>query len=457
MKTIFLTVYEGVEAKNILRTDVLKTLLTEKDVRIVLLFKDEDRVNYYKKEFTDSRLEYVVTPMPPSNSVDKFFAQLKFYLLTTPTTFERLKILYEQDGNSFMYWVRRLTHIILGRKIFISLARYLDFKLVTDSKYAPFFDAYNPDLVVCANLFEEREIQLLREAKKRNIRSVGYVNTWDRVTARALIRLLPDKLVVFNPKLKQDLSRYHAVDPDKIVVTGVPQYDYYFRGGALSREEFSKTLGLDSKNKLIVYCPIGASFSDSDWEVIDLLYELKNQNKFAFPVDILVRFAPNEELNEEEIKKRPYLKYDKPGQRFSFARGIDWDMNEKDLLHLRNTLANLDVLVTYASSISVDAAIFNKPVINLNFELKGFPGVGQKNYTKLPTKIYKWSHYKDALDSGGIRLVNSLENLVESINAYLRNPHLDEEGRKTLVQEQCTFTDGKSGERIGREILSVTN
>jgi len=40
IKTIFITIFEGVEAKNILRTDILPTLLADPEVRIVLFTKN---------------------------------------------------------------------------------------------------------------------------------------------------------------------------------------------------------------------------------------------------------------------------------------------------------------------------------------------------------------------------------------------------------------------------------
>ena len=64
-KIIFLTIFEGVEAKNLLRTSVLPTLLTDPAVRIVLFTKSLEKVEYYKKEFSDPRLIYEVALRQP--------------------------------------------------------------------------------------------------------------------------------------------------------------------------------------------------------------------------------------------------------------------------------------------------------------------------------------------------------------------------------------------------------
>ena len=51
MKTVFITIFQGAEAKNILRTDIYKNLIARDDVRIVFFVDSLERAEYYKKEF----------------------------------------------------------------------------------------------------------------------------------------------------------------------------------------------------------------------------------------------------------------------------------------------------------------------------------------------------------------------------------------------------------------------
>ncbi len=439
-KTIFLTIFEGAEARNLLRTSVAPTLLGDPETRIVLFTKSPERVEYYKKEFNDPRLIYEVVTPKPVRGLDKVFASLKFFLLKTETTDLR-----RSSGLSrFASW-------LLARPWVRKAVRFLDYHLVRNNAYAEYFEKYQPQAVLLAHLFDEPEIQLLREAKRRGVKTVGFVNSWDKVTARCIMRLLPDKAIVFNDIVKREMMDYNDMDERDIFVSGLPQYDSYFTDNDYSsREEFFKKPGLDPAKKLIVYAPLGRSFGASDWDIIDLLYRLKDERKFSADVEILVRFQPNDFLDESELKKRPHLVYDYPGIRFSAKRGVDWDMNADHLKHLRDTLYHMNLLVCYASSMSIDASVFDKPVININFELRR-----PKSFEKSSTKYYSFAHYKKALRAGGIRLVGSEAELVEWVGKYLQDSSIDREGRKKLVAEQCQFTDGKSGERIGKFILSL--
>jgi len=449
-KTIFISAFEGVETKNILRTGILKSLLNRPDLKIVLLMKNVERANLYKKEFAHPRIFFEVAPYSRNmgRGLDRFFAFLKFRLIRSETTKLRRKLAFEANRDFISYYAGALFSFLFARPIFRKFLRYSDFKLVRHDQYVTLFDKYNPDLVFLAHLFEEPEIHILREAKKRKIKSIGFINSWDKVTARCAIRILPDKIVVFNDIIKEEMICHDDVGVDSIFVGGLPQYDTYFNDEFTKREDFFKRIRCDSSCRLIVYAPMGSAFSSSDWDIIDLLHRLNKEKKFGEETEILVRFQPNDFLDEEELKKRPYLKYDYPGKRFSKNRGVDWDMNFEDLRNLKDTLYHMDLLICYASSLSIDAAIFDKPIININFDIKK-----PHQILKSPTWFYTTEHYKKALDTGGIKLVNSEGELIKWVNLYLENPNFDQRWRRKLVEEQCKFTNGRSGERIGKFIL----
>lgn len=449
MKTIFITIFEGVEAKNILRTDILPTLLEEKDLRIVLFTKSEDKRDYYSREFSDPRLIYEVVARPTLKGFDKIFGYLKFLLLKTETKDLQRRIKLRNDRNYLSYVSSTILNFLLARASVRRCMRFLDFQLVRNRMYAPYFDTYNPDLVFLAHLFDEPEIHLLREAKQRGVLTIGFINSWDKVTARCMMRLLPNKTIVFNDLVKRDLVAYNEINERDIFVSGIPQYDHYFKDTFLSREDFFKSIGIDPRKQLIVYAPMGKAYSNSDWDIIDLLYAMKNNGEFGSNAELLVRFQPNDFIKDEELQKRPWLIYDYPGKRFSTTRGVDWDMDASDLKHLRNTLKHMSVLICYASSMSIDGVIFGKPVININFELEPL-----ESLSKPATFYYGLTHYKEALATGGIKLVGSKKELISAVKAYLGNSLLDENERARLVNEQCKFTDGMSGKRIGELVLS---
>jgi CDP-glycerol glycerophosphotransferase (TagB/SpsB family) len=355
----------------------------------------------------------------------------------------------EIDGNYFKYSLGFLVNRVFARKTVRRIVRFFDYHFAKSSIFSEYFKKYNPSAVFLAHLFDDLEIRLLKEAKYSDVKSIGFINSWDKLTARNIIRVLPDKLFVFNNIVKEEALRCADMPECKIEVVGIPQYDWHMNYKPISREEFFSKKGLDVSKKLIVYAPMGKAYSDSDWDIIDLI------KKSLYSGDIrntqmLVRFQPNDFVDVSEINKRPWLIYDMPGIRFSKERGVDWDMSFDDIHSLTDTLANADLFICYASSMSIDAAVFDKPVINIDFEVGG-----KKQMIKSPTHFYKMTHYSKAVKTGGIYYPKNSNDLVTSINRYLDNPEIDKEGRARLVNEQCWKLDGKSGERVANLILST--
>ncbi len=450
MKTIFLSMFEGVEAKNLLRTDVVRTLLSDPHVQVVLLMKSKERIALYRKEFDNPRLLYAVMPYDRSlgSGFDRFFGYLKFLLLNTKTTRLRRRIAREEGGSLLVYVWNSILSALLGHRFTRRIVRALDFLLVPPPPgVSEQFELFRPELVVLAHLFEEPEIHVLREAKRRGIRTLGIVNSWDKVTSRAIMRLLPDKALVFNEMVKEEMVLYNDMRPERVEVCGIPQYDHYFSPLTLSRAEFLRKLGVPEDHKLIVFAPFGRAFNNTTWEAVDLLEGLRRSGVWGDSVSLLVRFQPNDFIEEEEMRKRPAIRFDMPGMRFSTLRGVDWDMGDAELEHLKHTLAHLDVLICYASSIAIDALIFDKPVVNIGFELRSGEPAG-----KLPTRHYEFEHYQKVLRHGAFRMAKDGDELARFVGEYLRQPERDREARRTLLLEQL-FALGGSGKRMGEYIL----
>ncbi|TSC63105.1 MAG: hypothetical protein G01um101448_90 [Parcubacteria group bacterium Gr01-1014_48] len=446
-KTILIAIFQGVEAKNILRTSILETLLKDVCVRIVLLCNSQERVDYYKKEFQNDRLIYEVVRTQHTPNIDAFFGKLKFMLLKTDTT-DLLRFMLRDSGrNLLVHWIAKITNAFLARSLVRKFVRRVDFLFVREHTYAKYFDTYMPDLVFLAHLFDDKEIHILREAKRRGVKSVGLINSWDQTTSRSMLRLLPDWFVVYNALVKQELIELHDASPERIYVGGIAQYDEYYIHTPKSRDDFFKDIHADPRKKLMVYAPVGKAFSNLEWTMIDVLYGLNASGAFGNNLHILVRFQPNDFVDQKALKLRPHLCYDYPGVRFTKSRSVDWDMNKKEVWHLADTLYHADIVVSYVSSISIDAALFDTPVINIGFT------AGQVMLRESPMQYYGMEHYKKAVATGGIRLVSSVSEFCASVKRYLDDPSLDRAGRMRLVETQCVFTDGRSGERIGLFLL----
>jgi CDP-glycerol glycerophosphotransferase (TagB/SpsB family) len=111
-----------------------------------------------------------------------------------------------------------------------------------------------------------------------------------------------------------------------------------------------------------------------------------------------------------------------------------------------------DVVINLASTVTIDAAVFDTPVINIAYN-PALPASAW-NYAE---KWYSSTHYSNIVKAGGIRIAHSEAELIHHIQDYLHNPSRDKDGRRRLVEEQCYRIDGKASERIVDAIQEVVS
>jgi len=113
-----------------------------------------------------------------------------------------------------------------------------------------------PDVVIIAPLVELGSPQMdhLAAAKAQGARTALAVASWDHLSSKAVIRNLPDVILVWNDIQKQEAIEMHGVPADRVVVTGAHCYDQWFgRAPSRSRESFCSRVGLRSDRPFIVY------------------------------------------------------------------------------------------------------------------------------------------------------------------------------------------------------------
>lgn len=463
LRTIFIPIFSGMEGKNILRTDIYRLLAERPDIRLVFFIKHAALKTYYENEFAHPRSVFEVVPDAQRSATERFFSFFKHYLLRSATVDLRRRIHLEESGNWFYYGLSFAANRLLARPLVRRMVRFLDERLIHKSVFGSFFEKYNPSLIFLADLFDDLECAFLREARQRGVCCAGMINTWDRTTSRWMIRILPDHFVVFNEIMKKELVDYADMESARIAVCGTVQHDHLVAHPPTPQQLFFERMGIPATHRVLVYCPLGAAFDGSrktlDSQVIAQLNTWITEKVFGTDaLTLVVRFHPNDRVREEELQSYQHVVYDIPGIKFARefsssivarTRGQNWDMDQEDLDRLRDTLACAAVVICYYTSLSIDAAVLDRPVININFDMK------DDMFIPRPHPYYGTTHYQKVASTCGIRLVHNAKELQEGIARYLADPSADRESRAKLVATQCGKVDGQSGKRAGEFLLSL--
>ncbi len=444
-KTIFIVVSQTIIIRNILRSGVFDAL-RKKGYRLVIFFNCERLPDYISEEFSGSDVTLIAIHDTRVGRLHRKFIEFTHLLLWTKTT--RRYFRYSRnfvEKSRIIVWFHLAAMRLLSTMGFLKpLSRWIEgmFFKERDQDVETCFDRYKPDLVFSTSITSKMDNVFIKAAKRRSILTVSMPKSWDTAT-KMYYRFVPDYFIVQNELLKDQLVNLQDFSREKVFVVGYPQFDWYAREEIIrSREEHFKKMGLDPKLPLILFGSQG-SWYDKDYQVVEKIYEWIRKDELARPAQLLVR------PHFSNVKKNPFQKYRNlpraaydDSYRISYDFRDNWDPSVAETIDLANTIAHADVVVIILSTLALDAACRDKPVINALFGAKYRKG---KDITPL---MQYTSHYEWVIDTDATFRANSPEELKRYINICLQNPSVKAEERKVLRERLCYRVDGRSSERL---------
>jgi hypothetical protein len=122
----------------------------------------------------------------------------------------------------------------------------------------------------------------------------------------------------------------------------------------------------------------------------------------------------------------------------------------EDQARLVSTLLHADVCLNMWSSMSLDSAAVDTPVVCVAFAAQR-GGLEERFYRE----AYNVEFYRPIAESAGVRLAFNMEQLVAETVAYVSDRSRDRNERARLVAEECGKVDGHAAERIAELIASI--
>jgi hypothetical protein len=147
-----------------------------------------------------------------------------------------------------------------SRALLAALLRGLERSIPTPAGIEEFLRAQHPDLLLVTPLIElgSQQVDYVKAARALGIRSALCVASWDNLTSKGLVRVLPDHVVVWNEAQRREAVALHGVPAGRVLVTGAQLFDRWFTAQpSRSREEFCRTVGLDPARPFLLY--VGSS------------------------------------------------------------------------------------------------------------------------------------------------------------------------------------------------------
>lgn len=328
--------------------------------------------------------------------------------------------------------------------------------------YTDLLDRYHPDLVIASTPGWRMDRYILREAARSGVQNMTVIVGWDNPSSYTIPGADVQWATCWSELQKEELVLGSDWDPRRVHVGGIPSYDGYFRKQwQMSRADYFKLHGLDPNRKLISYASSFVHYAPN-LPNIEALAKLVSSDALAEPSQLLIRLHPSHFQDKPKIfaderqrafdleKKYPHVYVVQPvalGGSLGYYSGED--MDEKSSM-----LAHSDVFVTVYSTMVVEAAVHDTPIVAAVIDSpNGWND--PKKFSLSLKEIGDWPTHKRFRDAKAGRVARNESELRDTINAYLKNPSLDAPERRKFIEDEITFTDGTSGKRTAEFILKV--
>jgi hypothetical protein len=274
-----------------------------------------------------------------------------------------------------------------------------------------FIREQHPDLMLVTPLIElgSQQVDYVKCARRLGVRSALCVASWDNLTTKGLIRVVPDHVLVWNEAQKREATSLHHVPEDRVLVTGAHLFDGWFDARpSRTREEFCRMVGLDPHRRFVLY--VGSSVFIAPDEV-----------PFAERWRVALLNAPNAAVRSAGVLVRPHpanarqwRALDPDLRDTALWPPIGTDPNAPDFRRdYFDSLYHCAAVVGVNTSAQLEAAIVGRPVFTIRAPEFAHAQAGTLHFQHLVGP-----------DSGFVRTAESLDEHVQQLAAAL-NGHAD--------------------------------
>jgi hypothetical protein len=224
-----------------------------------------------------------------------------------------------------------------------------------------FIESQNPDVVLLASVTAWRlpEIDHLRAARALGRRTGVCVFSWDHLSSKALLRTVPDRVLLWNETQKREAVEWHGMPEERIVVTGAQCYDQWFdRAPSRDRASFCHAVGLSAERPVLLY-------------VCSVMTPNPYESKFVLRWIEEIRRSTDPRLRDAGILVRPHP------ERMDEWKDVSFEGVGNAVLYGRNpvspdaqddyfdSLYHSHAVVGLVTSAFLEAAIVGRPVLTL--------------------------------------------------------------------------------------------
>ena len=326
--------------------------------------------------------------------------------------------------------------------------RAVSWRAVVDD-YISLFRRIQPSVVFCSHQRPPVVLPPVLAARTLGIQTATFIFSWDNMTSKGRIAAPFDHYLVWSELMRSELLRYYPdVSSDRTHIVGTPQFDPYGdQALRWTRAGFFSRIGADPSRPLICFSGNNSVNGPEDPHHVRQLMAFIRSGRIGGRPTVILRPSPADTGARFEDVRREYpeLIYAKPA--WVDTEPGSWDRvlpMAEDVPFLANLVYHSDLNINFGSTMSLDFAVHDKPVVNVAYDVADPPHFGMPLYDF----CLQFDHYRPVAGLGAARFARTAGELADHVNAYLEDPSLDRDGRRRLADLEVGQPLGTSTARI---------
>jgi hypothetical protein len=304
-----------------------------------------------------------------------------------------------------------------------------------DRRVARDLCARMPDVVIASpvNMRFSEEIEYIKAANQVGIPTALPVHSWDNLTTKGLIHVLPDLLLAWNATQRDEAVEVHSIPPERIAITGAPLFDKWFVTASepSDRRAFLRRVGLDADAPYLLYLGSSANITrDETWLVREIVAAFRSHDEPELRgMGVLVRPHPANARIYEHLRETQVAVWPKEGS---------LPESEASLRDFDDSLRHSVAVVGVNTTGMIDALVADRPVI----------AVLTERYAATQVRTV---HFRHLLQAEVIEIARSSSDVPRQVLRVLDGQDARREARRRFVE---TFVRPRGLTRAAGELAA---
>jgi hypothetical protein len=407
-KHVLLLITNRYAATNVIHSGLIGQLARQYEVALLSDIIDADMTAIINTHFNikihpiELRIKAETSHLKLLRRLEKWVYMKHFQIETQQIKNKELPLFYSAVIGLFSYFLSI-------QPLSLSLLRHLRRYIIRNtSKHT--CNATHYDGVISTSPLDIRENSIVNQLSTRNVRSMAIIISWDNLTSKGVMNADHDYVLVWNKIMSEEYRHFYSVlsqKPVEVKIVGIPRFDVYRRSKD-ARSNQDQCPNISASNKIILFATSASKhFPDQADIVAHLVEYIKLRDCFT----LQVRCHPaDDSLAYQKYKDEKNVKISTSSSMTKTPSIPDL----RDLDSLAYVLKSCSVCVQVASTIRLEAALCNKPIISIAYD--GNSNVPEHLSVK---RFYGYSHQLalNALDID--QLVYSKDELFRYLDKFL--------------------------------------